>query len=77
MKQNQTVKFYTHLSKKNKTFNVKKKKTNNFSGKLNSSKGYDLFGEAVIKILNKISKMASSSSWEMNLEKNLISNIKI
>ncbi len=31
----------------------KKQKIISFVGKLNSSKGYDLFGEAVIKILNK------------------------
>ncbi len=31
----------------------KKKKIISFVGKLNSAKGYDLFGEAVIKILNK------------------------
>ena len=36
-----------------KKFNKKKKKQIIFTGKLNSSKGYDLFGEAVIKILNK------------------------
>ena len=31
----------------------KKKKTISFIGKLNSAKGYDLFGNAIIKILNK------------------------
>jgi glycosyltransferase involved in cell wall biosynthesis len=36
-----------------KKFNKKKKNQIIFTGKLNSSKGYDLFGEAVIKILNK------------------------
>ncbi len=39
--------------KKQKRFNKKKKKQIIFTGKLNSSKGYDLFGEAIIKILNK------------------------
>ncbi len=39
--------------KKQKVFNYKKKKQIIFTGKLNSSKGYDLFGEAIIKILNK------------------------
>ena len=39
--------------KKAKKFSTKKKKQIIFTGKLNSSKGYDLFGEAVIKILNK------------------------
>ncbi len=36
-----------------KNFNSKKKKQIIFAGKLNSSKGYDLFGSTVIKILNK------------------------
>lgn len=39
--------------KKVKNFNHKKKKQIIFTGKLNSSKGYDLFGEAVIQILKK------------------------
>ena len=40
-------------AKKNK-FNIKnKKKIITFVGKLNKSKGYDLFGNAIIKILNK------------------------
>ena len=39
--------------KKQKKFNKKKKNQIIFTGKLNSSKGYDLFGEAIIKILNK------------------------
>ena len=39
--------------KKIKRFNHKKKKQIIFTGKLNSSKGYDLFGESVIKILKK------------------------
>ncbi len=36
-----------------KKFNTNKKKQIIFAGKLNSSKGYDLFGSTVIKILNK------------------------
>ena len=39
--------------KRVKKFNPKKKKQIIFTGKLNSSKGYDIFGPAVIKILNK------------------------
>ena len=39
--------------KKSVKFNHKKKKQIVFTGKLNSSKGYDLFGKAVIKILDK------------------------
>ena len=39
--------------KKQIKFNKNKKKQIIFSGKLNSSKGYDLFGDAIIKILDK------------------------
>ena len=39
--------------KKVKKFNNNKKKQIVFTGKLNSSKGYDIFGKAIIKILNK------------------------
>ena len=39
--------------KKPTTFNKRKKKQIVFTGKLNSSKGFDLFGQAVIKILDK------------------------
>ncbi len=38
---------------KPKKFNLNKNKTIIFSGKLNSSKGYDIFGSAIIRILNK------------------------
>ena len=41
--------YFNHNFKKD----LKKKKTIIFVGKLNSSKGYDAFGEAVIDILNK------------------------
>ncbi len=37
----------------------KKKKQIIFVGKLNSAKGYDIFGEAIIRILNKYSKWKS------------------
>ena len=40
-------------TKKNKINFNKKKKIITFVGKLNKSKGYDLFGQAIIKILNK------------------------
>ena len=40
-------------AKKNKLNLNKKKKIITFVGKLNRSKGYDLFGSAIIKILNK------------------------
>ena len=39
--------------KKPVTFNKRKKKQIVFTGKLNSSKGFDLFGQAVLKILEK------------------------
>ena len=43
-----------HQSAKKKKINIqKKKKIITFVGKLNSAKGYDLFGKACIKILNK------------------------
>ncbi len=38
---------------KPKKFNINKNKSIIFSGKLNSSKGFDIFGNAIIKILNK------------------------
>ena len=40
-------------SSKTKIDFTKKEKTISFVGKLNRAKGYDLFGEAIIKILNK------------------------
>ncbi len=40
-------------AKKNKIFLKKKKNIVTFVGKLNRSKGYDIFGNAIIKILNK------------------------
>ncbi len=43
---------YPSIKRLNK-FNHKKKKQIVFTGKLNSSKGYDLFGKAIIKILDK------------------------
>jgi len=43
---------YQSTSKTNINFN-KKKKIISFIGKLNSAKGYDLFGKSVIKILNE------------------------
>ena len=45
--------------KKPKKFIENRKKQIIFTGKLNSSKGYDLFGEAIIKILNKYSKWSA------------------
>ena len=44
---------------KPKKFNRNKKKIIIFSGKLNSSKGYDIFGTAIIKILNKYKDWSS------------------
>ena len=40
-------------AKRNKINLNKKKKIITFVGKLNKSKGYDLFGKSIIKILNK------------------------
>ena len=63
------------INKKKKIFK-KKKKIYHFVGKLNSSKGYDIFGKAIIKILNKY-KDWSQLLLEMNLEKNFFLIIKI
>ncbi len=46
-------------AKKNKINLNNKKKIITFVGKLNKSKGYDLFGKAIIKILNKYKKWSS------------------
>ena len=46
-------------AKKNKINLNKKKKIITFVGKLNKSKGYDLFGKAIIKILNKYNNWSS------------------
>jgi len=48
-------------SSKTKIDFTKKKKIISFVGKLNSAKGYDLFGEAIIKILDK------HKSWSANI----------
>ncbi len=45
--------------KKIKKFNYNKKNQIVFTGKLNSSKGYDLFGNAIIKILKKYPKWSA------------------
>ncbi len=46
-------------AKKNKINLSKKKRIITFVGKLNKSKGYDLFGKAIIKILNKYKNWSS------------------
>ncbi len=46
-------------AKKNKINLNNKKKIITFVGKLNKSKGYDLFGKAIIKILNKFNNWSS------------------
>ena len=56
-----------------------KKKIISFVGKLNSAKGYDLFGKAVIKILNKYPKWSSVVFGDEPREKLLFKhkNLKI
>ena len=56
-------KFLWYFSlQKNLSINLKNKKNEiTFVGKLNKSKGYDIFGNAVIKILNKY------SDWKANV----------
>ena len=49
---NKIVTIYQSASKTKINFN-KKKKLVSFIGKLNTAKGYDLFGKAIIRILNK------------------------
>ena len=46
-------------AKKNKINLYSKKKIITFVGKLNKAKGYDIFGKAIIKILNKYKKWSS------------------
>ena len=46
-------------AKKNKINLSKKRKIITFVGKLNKSKGYDLFGKSIIKILNKYKNWSS------------------
>ena len=46
-------------AKKNKIYLKSKKNIITFVGKLNKSKGYDIFGKAVIKILNKYNNWSS------------------
>ncbi|MDA9629661.1 glycosyltransferase [Candidatus Pelagibacter sp.] len=54
-KSNKLIVIHQSIDKKKIDFN-KKQKLITFVGKLNSAKGYDIFGKAVIKILNKYSK---------------------
>ena len=51
---------YQSINKKKININ-KKKKLISFVGKLNSAKGYDIFGNAIVKILNKY------PSWKANV----------
>ncbi len=53
------IKIIPHSAKKNKINFNNKKNYLIFVGKLNSSKGYDIFGDAVIKILNKYKKWSA------------------
>ena len=54
----------------------KKKKIITFVGKLNKSKGYDIFGRAIIKILNKYSDWKAIVVGDEQREK-LIFDMKI
>ena len=36
--------------------NIRKKRNNCFVGRLNASKGYDVFGETIVEVLNKHKK---------------------
>ena len=59
--QTKTEVVYPSVNKQKKT---KKKQVIVFVGKLNHSKGYDIFGEAIIKILNKFPKWNAISIGE-------------
>ena len=54
----------------------KKEKIIIFCGKLNSSKGYDIFGKSIIKVLDRF-KDWKAKLLEMSLEKNTTLHIKI
>ena len=47
------LKLFISQHQKQKLILIKKKKIISFIGKLNTSKGYDIFGETIVKILNK------------------------
>ena len=51
---------------------LKKKKYITFVGKLNAAKGYDIFGEAIIKILNKHKDWKAFSIGDENRERPII-----
>ena len=58
-------------SAKKNNFKIKKKrKLITFVGKLNKSKGYDLFGKAVIKILNKYKNVWCHGDYILKTENN-------
>ena len=64
---------------KNKIDISKKEKLISFVGKLNSAKGYDIFGEAIIKILNKYPDWKSTVIGDEPREKLIFNhkNLKI
>ena len=66
-------------TKKTKVNIAKKKKIITFVGKLNSAKGYDVFGEAIVKILNKYPEWKSIVVGDEPREKHVFKhrNLKI
>ena len=51
-KSKKLIVIYQSINKKKINLN-KKKKLISFVGKLNKAKGYDIFGKAIVKVLNK------------------------
>ena len=55
----------------------KKKKIISFVGKLNHAKGYDLFAEAIVKILNKFPKWSANVVGDESREKIIVNHPRI
>ena len=55
----------------------KKKKIISFVGKLNYAKGYDLFGDAIVKILNKFPKWSANVVGDEPREKIIVEHPRI
>ena len=55
----------------------KKKKIISFVGKLNHAKGYDLFAEAIVKILNKFPKWSANVVGDESREKIIVDHPRI
>ena len=64
------LKVFYQSAKKGKIYNLKNKaKWITFVGKLNRAKGYDIFGKAIIKVLNKYKDWTAKIVGDENREK--------